>query len=102
MHRCWLVRSVEGVSDTAKDRRPIDRLSPSDDVSSSELLAGYGLPDEARPLHRFEIPINEDPQRIDQMQLVRYGDRKFIFSADGQLQNMTPQEATFESGDDES
>ena len=57
---------------------PID-----DDTRGADLLARYGVPDEARPLQPTEITANLDPKSAEPRSFVRYGKERLTLFADG-------------------
>ncbi len=81
---------------------PISAPQNHDDLSTATLLARYGLPDEARPMHRFELPENVSPESIGDYQLVRYGNQKFIVNPNGHLQQFVPSQPKFDQTQQES
>jgi hypothetical protein len=88
MHLSEAIDAVhQGIPSTAGSSEAMlhECLAYSSTVSTGYLLANYGLPDEARRIYRFEIPQLRGGPSFDGSQVVRYGELKFIFSAEGQL-----------------
>lgn len=80
---------------------PMNKLvhqSPSEEMTSMttermpdalNLLTAYGVPDEARPLHPYEIPVDKMADRYEDAQLIRYGPSRFALSSSQAWQPVT-------------
>lgn len=80
---------------------PMNKLvhqSPKEEMSSMttarmpnaiNLLTAYGIPDEARPLQPYEIPVDKMADRYQDAQLIRYGPSRFALSSSQTWQPVT-------------
>lgn len=55
------------------------------DTWGTNLLARYGVPDEARPLDPLEVTANSDPKLAEPRSLVRYGETRLTLFADSSV-----------------
>ena len=54
-------------------------------VNAAYMLKHFGMPDEARTLFPFEVSNLRGGHSLQDAQLVRYGDLRFLFSIEGEL-----------------
>jgi len=76
----------------AGDLKPIseqaDLLAPQQSkLTATELLATYGIPDEARRIYPFDLPGNKFSVEFSNSQLIRYDKTKLIIDAEGLTQS---------------
>jgi hypothetical protein len=57
------------------------------DLPPSDLIAKFGVPDEARPIYRFEI--GENPDELQNAHIIRYRSQKFALTQNGQLTELS-------------
>lgn len=56
---------------------------------SGDLVAKFGMPDEARVVYRFEKPELDRGPNLDGAQAIRYGNLQFLVSSDGKLRYLS-------------